>query len=289
MYLEGLGVAADTLQAAYWCALSADLGAEPAQYLLAGLYYTGMGIGVDYAKAAYYYSLLAEKGDCNSQYWLGFSLLKQGKCEESMHWFLRAAEQDYVEAQKYLAHGYSKGACGLGKDWNQALYWGERAAKLGDLQFLYNVGAYYLKSDKDSLRKQGEHYLLCAVDADDAMAQYRLGHYYVRKSDSLFRQGVEYLILAVQKGHVEARIEFGQLCAGGYGYPRKGWEESLQNLLPRAAKGDVNAIHSVAGHYCASLDFETARYWFSKLAYRSAKLERLLECLPQKKISHSSD
>ena len=142
----------DLVKAAQWFASAAEKNNEAGIWLIGHCYYNGNGVEKDLHKAfewflkAYslilqkkqkqdrdYYGNLnaefldklkekAEMGSTGAQYEVGVWYYYQRKIDEAINWFLRAAEEDNVEAEWYIGHCYYEGL-GVEKDDNEALLW----------------------------------------------------------------------------------------------------------------------------------------------------------------------
>ena len=97
LFVDGLGVDRDCLQAAFWYRKSAEQGVLRAQYDLGVMYYSGQGVPQDYTQAAFWYRKAAEQGNSDAQYNLGMMYQRgQGVPEDytqASSWFRKATEQ----------------------------------------------------------------------------------------------------------------------------------------------------------------------------------------------------
>jgi TPR repeat protein len=107
LYLNGLGVPKNPVEAARWFKAAADQSFAPAAANLADLYLRGTGVAVDRAKAAEYMRVAAEGGLAESQYNLaifyehGIGVEKDE--DAAVFWYRRAAGQDFRKAGERLA------------------------------------------------------------------------------------------------------------------------------------------------------------------------------------------
>ncbi|MDF0665021.1 MAG: tetratricopeptide repeat protein [Nitrospira sp.] len=67
-----------------------------------------------------------------------------GQVREGLELLSKAAGLGYPKAMSDLGALYSKGI-GVPEDWEEAIKWWTRAAQIGDLGAIYNVGAYYYR------------------------------------------------------------------------------------------------------------------------------------------------
>ena len=75
------------------------------------------------------------KGICE---WKGASI----NMKRAVDYCVQSAEQEYAPAQALLAHFYGYGK-GVEKNYEEMIYWGEKAALQGYAQAQYNVGRCY--------------------------------------------------------------------------------------------------------------------------------------------------
>ena len=61
---------------------------------------------------------------------------------KAVHWFEKAAEQDFAKAQNNLAYMYSQGR-GYALDYAKAMQWYQKAADQGYAEAQYNLGFMY--------------------------------------------------------------------------------------------------------------------------------------------------
>jgi TonB family protein len=107
VYLEGLGVSADSKRAADYARRAADLKVPAGQFLLGTLYEEGLGVDRDYAEAIRLYELAAKQNFPAAEYSLGRHAEKgtvaAPDLKQALKWFRRAANDDDALAQFRLA------------------------------------------------------------------------------------------------------------------------------------------------------------------------------------------
>ena len=149
VYLNGKGVPADDVEAAYWFRLAAEQGDAPAQGQLGVFYASGRGVLRDDAEALRWYRLAAEQGDARAQglvgsmYLEGRGVLKDDA--EAVGWFRLAAEQGDAPAQLILGLNYLAGR-GVLKDETEAAHWLRLASAQGIALAQYELGRMYVLS-----------------------------------------------------------------------------------------------------------------------------------------------
>ena len=146
MYENGLGVAADEMQAVYWLRKSADLGDAYAQCALGEKYEYGKGIAKDLAQAQLLYTQAAEQGDSRAAYMLGM-MYENGRGVSvdyfrASEWYRKAADKGYAWAQLEFGLLYAEGR-GVERDYKQAVDWFRKAAEQGNAVAQNNLGYAY--------------------------------------------------------------------------------------------------------------------------------------------------
>lgn len=131
MYGRGIGGDKDELAAFKWYEKAAQQDDPDAQYELAAAYEYGLGTDFDQDRARKWYSKAAENGQATAQYKMGLYYAypdtdENPDLKEAIRWFLAAAEQDYVDAQRELAQRYSLGG-GVERNQEEADKWKRRA------------------------------------------------------------------------------------------------------------------------------------------------------------------
>ena len=97
--------------------------------------------------------VLAEGSDAHAQFQIGqkyYECASENNCSsnipamnrEALQWFIKAAEQGHVQAQKYLSMMYA-GYGGIDKDLNESLKWMNSAAYLGDQDSISSIAAEF--------------------------------------------------------------------------------------------------------------------------------------------------
>jgi len=134
MYLGGLGVSKDEVEAAKWYRKAAEQGDIVGQYNLGYMYQNGRGVPLNYGAALGWYRKAADQGAAPAQDSIGY-LYAHGMGVtrddvEGAAWFRRAAEQGMAGAQYNLGTMYENGL-GVPRDRTQALTWYTKAADQG--------------------------------------------------------------------------------------------------------------------------------------------------------------
>lgn len=150
---------------------------------IASMYKRGLGVKRNYKTALDWYMKAASTGDANSIFNVGsFFLAGQGvkrNTEEAMRWFELASEKGCADADYQLGCLYFAGTNGVAQDYNQALYWYQRAAERRYLGALVNIG--YMCCNGLGVVKDaaiGVQWYLYAAKYGSAEAMRNLGYCY---------------------------------------------------------------------------------------------------------------
>ncbi|QHW00873.1 serine/threonine-protein kinase [Spirosoma endbachense] len=150
LYTNGYGVNRNLYEAARWYREGAELGDASAQYKLGLAYHYGSGVNRDYSQAEY--------------------------------WYRKSAEQRYAEAQNALGALYYFGYIGgKGIDYATARFWYEQAARQNNMYSLYNLG--YMSDYGEGVVRDWNvavDYYKRAARLGYAKAQNRLNQYSIR-------------------------------------------------------------------------------------------------------------
>lgn len=149
MYMQGLGVVADSNKALKLLFYAGQRGWPQAQSNVGVAYASGMGVEQNWTQAVEWWQRAAKSGMPDAQYNLGRALLDGSGAEQdfnaAIHWLGKAAAQDVPLAHYFLGSMYSRGL-GVEKDHAAAFKLYKRAAEHGvDLAWsmlglLYQMG-----------------------------------------------------------------------------------------------------------------------------------------------------
>lgn len=126
----------------------AQEGRIEAQFSLGCMFMTGLGVERDAVNAIQWYDRAAQGGHAKAQFNLGVIYDKADGAErdvaKALHWYREAAKQGVVEAQFNLASLYFTGD-GVAKSTKRAVKWFRRAAERGLVVAQNNVATFYEK------------------------------------------------------------------------------------------------------------------------------------------------
>ena len=149
-YAQGLGCTRDEDKAFYYFVRAADQGDPKAQLQVGVCHIVGRGTPLNEAQAAVSFRLAADAGDATAQYNLGVCLGKgRGMTKdlaEAAVWYRKSAEQSDPMAQFRLALCYATGK-GLDKSPVDAVEWYLQAAKAQHGGALFNLGVCHAQGD----------------------------------------------------------------------------------------------------------------------------------------------
>jgi TPR repeat protein len=114
------------------------LGNVDAMVKLGYAYDHGIGVKLDKKKAERLFRMAADRGDAHAQCNLGTVLYSEEKFEETVRYFVLAANQGLTDAEYNLGCCYMRGA-GTEVDLGLARYWFERAAAKGSERATRNL------------------------------------------------------------------------------------------------------------------------------------------------------
>ncbi len=182
MYVAGLGVSQDDVEAVRWFQQAAEQGHSLAQHNLGAMYAQGRGVPQDDAEAVRWYRQAAGQGLARAQFVLGVMYAEgRGGAQddvEAVRWYRAAADQGLARAQYNLGAMYFNGRGGP-QDEAEAVRWFRTAADQGEafaqsnLGRMYELGQGVPQDDAAAVR-----WYRAAADQGLARAQYNLGVMY---------------------------------------------------------------------------------------------------------------
>ncbi len=253
-YYYGHGTDQDYPLAIYYFRRAAKLGHGSSKDYLGDCYYNGYGTAVNYPEAAKWYKDAADNHSNGNSAMRLAGMYRAGKgveqnLQKTKHYYLLAAQEDIVPAQRLVSLMYLAGSDGFEQDNEAARLWMEKAAQQGDAESQFRLGQFYLSDlgfDDDKLAfewfikaaEQGypeaEHAVGCCyaynlyVDTDYyeanswfqrasdhgvAQASYELGlsYLYGRGVTQYGRTAIHFLKLAADGNVVNAKLELAKL------------------------------------------------------------------------------
>jgi TPR repeat protein len=203
--------------------LEVDPHCAGAQCNLGVMFQRGEGVGKDAVQAVHWYRKAAVQEYAVAQHNLG-GMYDNGKgvkkdAVQAVHWYRKAAVQEYAEAQYNLGLMYEEGG-GVKKDAVQAVHWLRKAAVQGLTQAQCSLGIMYHVGEgvgKDAV--QAVSWFRKAAVQGKAQAQCCLANQYKNgegvKKDAV--QAVSWWLKAAEQGYAEAQYELGRMYLQGEG------------------------------------------------------------------------
>jgi TPR repeat protein len=144
LYDMGLGVEKDFDQAAHWYGLAAAQGDPDGEFDLAMCYLHGEGVEQDQTLARKWFSSALKHGDGGrSLNGIGLTYEDgQRDYAEAFHWYLKAAEMGFGEAQYNVCRMSAQGL-GTAADYPEAVKWCSKLADSGDEWGQFGMGRIY--------------------------------------------------------------------------------------------------------------------------------------------------
>jgi TPR repeat protein len=181
LYDMGLGVEKDSDQAAHWYGLAAAQGDPDGEFDLAMCYLHGEGIEQDQILARKWFSSALKHGDGGrSLNGIGLTYDDGSRRDyaEAFHWYSKAAEMGFGEAQYNVCRRAAQGL-GTAADYPEAIKWCSKAADSGDEWGQFGMGRIYEDGTgvPPDLAKAAEWYRKSAEQGNPA-AQLSLGAMY---------------------------------------------------------------------------------------------------------------
>ena len=197
----------------------------------------------------------AKKGNAEAQYQLGnrYSFGHDGVKEndkEAFRWYLKAAEQDYSDAQSSLVHMYCDGD-GTEQNYIEAMKWARRAAENGNAWVLIDIGLMYANGqgvNKDV--EEAEKWFAKFTESQQikglqVVGFLRLGHSYASGDDieKNHQKAFEWMLKAANVGDPGAQYYIGQSYLEG-----RGVEKNLEKAYDWFRKS-ADSGHAAPGTY----------------------------------------
>ena len=265
-YREGDGVEKNPVKAVELLREAAELEDAQAASSLGYMLMVGEGVPSDITGAERYLRTAAEARNTTAMCNLGV-LLSDTVPDESISWFVRAADAGSLRAVKNLAAAYSTGS-GVPLDKARASEYYQKAAGLGDIDSMCVLASMLRNGDGVPTDKAGAAELYRrAADLGDPDAQYDLA-FMLDAGEGVpqDREEAERLFaLSADQGDTDAC-----LCLGGILYERGDYQDAEGRFMTAALKGDVKAMYNLGLMYSeGSLgepDMGKAEEWFESAA-----------------------
>ncbi len=190
---------------------------------------------------------------------------------EAVKWYLKAAEQEHVDAQNSLGYMYENGL-GVTQDYKVSVGWYRKAAEKGDADAQFSLGNLY-QSGQGVAQDYHEavKWFLMSAENGDMEAQYELGELFESGlgTDKNIEEAIEWYCKAADKGYVDAQSKLGRLFLYGEGISTD-YAEAMKWFLKAAGQDDAYAQNSL-GHMFhhgkgVAQNLPQAMFWYKKAA-----------------------
>lgn len=170
--------------------------------------------------------------------------------KKAMMWFQRAADLGHVDAMFNLGVGYANGL-GVPVDFDQAMKWYTKAAEHGSADAMYNIGASYDKGHGTAQNKKlAIEWYTKAAQLNQPNAAYNLGILYW-KGQGVLRDGntaMTWFSKAAGLGHAGAMYNLGVACATG-AFQSRDEVKAVDWFRKSAELGDADSMAALSRMY----------------------------------------
>ena len=251
-----------------------NIDCADASYALGYYYDSGRGVPKDYKEAIKWYMKAANQGYIEAQYNLGLLYMK-GKgvpqdYKEAFKWYTEAANQGHELAQYNLALIYYEGK-GVSRNYEEAIKWYTEAANQGHELAQYNLALMYKKGEGVSPNYQEAiKWFMKAAEQKHALSQFQIGYFYDKgygvESNKL--EAIKWYTEAAIQECVEAKFNLGVL------YNEEGdlqnYQEAFKWYTEAANQGYIKAQYNLALMYengkGVSQNYQEAIKWYTMAA-----------------------
>lgn len=224
----GIGLEKDEKAAVIWYRKAAEQGNRAAQFSLGRIYAEGKGISQDYSKAVKWYEKASAQEHIGALLCLG-DMYKKGVGVEKSNLYARkyykkaenllikAAEHEWVPAQKNLASFYMRGSIGE-VDYDKAIYWYKKAISHGDVNAMEALGRIYRHKSNNN-PEMAVTWLQQAASQGSMSAMYNLGSMYAIGDgvEQSYDMAITWYRQAAAQGYFPAIERLGEMYEQGLG------------------------------------------------------------------------
>jgi len=184
----------------------------------------------------------AQRGEPRAQYEHGRNLMSSQRFDEAIDWIKKAAQQDYFNAQAFLAESYRDGYI-VQRDYWQAIYWFYRAGVMEMPEMQYYVGQLYEFGLVEELERDYEMAAYWYMhSARNGFLQAQMTVAWLSLDGQILPYDIDTAIYwfrqAAMQGHPNAYLRLGQLL-GYIGHDNL--EEAIYWLTRAADAGETEA------------------------------------------------
>ncbi len=172
-----------------------------------------------------------------------------------------------IESMKLLGNKYKNGE-GCTADPIKSYQWYMKAAKLNDVESMYQIGWLYENIEDIKNLKKSIIWYSKAADHGHIDAPYKLGRIYDSYPFNDTKKSIFYYEMATARGHIDAPYELGKLYENEYETGA-----SIFYYKKAAERGNVDAQYRLGSIYEESFDEKTEQYDYCYDDYASAIAE----------------
>lgn len=225
LYAAGLGTEQDYVEAANWFKEAASKNHKYAQYSLGVLYYRGRGVEHNFNTAFQLYQSSAKQGMPYADYEMakmyrdGIGTARNTE-EAQLHFkaafngFQQMERQSRDDKLQYRLGQMLYTGTGTKKDMDEAIYYLEKSARLGNVNAQYMLGKIYLDVHCGKFNvEKALRWLTKASDNGNALAQYALGKLYRNGNymEKNIQRAVDLFTLSAEQDNSYAAYALGTL------------------------------------------------------------------------------
>ena len=232
----------------------------------------GKGTQEAYDESLKWYLKAANNGNSSAQmsvaYAYHYAKGVKKDYQEALKWYMKAAEKDSPSGQASVGRMYYNGE-GVEKDYKKAFKWLMKAAEQGNVPAQNNIGNMYYEGQgvKKDYKKAFKWYMK-AAEKGYSKAQYTIGWMYAygQWATRNKKKSFKWYTKAAEQGHIVAQKEVATCYLGAYGVKRN-TGKALDWYMKAAKQGDGEAKLRVGDMYRASKkDYKKAYEWYLKSA-----------------------
>ena len=249
IYFNGEGIKRDLSDAIFWLEYAAESGNADAQYRLGAYYASGKGVKKNYGRSFEWHMKAAQQGYARAQINVGICYQSgrgvKKSIENAMFWFQKAVEQD-VDAKLKLAYLLKY----EGK-WQEAVEWYRRAAENGNSGAQFELAECYYNGDGvEENKEEAVKWYHKAAEKGRSDAQFELAECYYNGDgvEENKEEAVKWYHKAAEKGRSDAQFELAECYYNGDGV-EKNKEEAVKWYRKVAEKGRSDVQFKLAECY----------------------------------------
>lgn len=276
-YHDGLGVGKDYKTAFQWYEKAAMKGNADGMHDIGLAYYFGEGVSKNLKRAFGWFKKAAPKEHEYAMYYLAECYLNGNgttkDTEKAYQLYRKSADLDCELSMVKLCSDYFNGKYYNGtayeKDYEQCIYWGEKAIEKGETSIRFEVA--YASKELGKIDRARELYTMLANEEDNVAAMNNLGCLETDKSLS-----AEWFTKSAEKGNRVAQLNIGRYYRNGTGVEQD-YAKAMDYFVKSAEQDYPDSMHEIAMMYKCKQGIDEEEYpdkmieWFKKAADKGFK------------------